>query len=79
MGMGIPLIASKISPFEELVESGKNGVLIEGKDPQEYAAAIADGRDYSQAAQVYVLENFSWEKCFEQYESIFRDFKRKNG
>ena len=76
MALGVPIIASKLPPFEEILLSGELGVLIEEKDPQKYADAIVEGVDNSQAAERHVQENFSWEACFTRYQSIFREFNR---
>jgi len=73
MALGIPIIASRIPAFEELMVSGQTGVLIDEKDPKKYANAVLEQADYSQAAQEHALENFSWEHCFQQYQSIFTD------
>ena len=73
MALGIPIIASRIPAFEELMVSGKTGVLIDEKDPKKYATAVLQEKDYSQAAQRHVQENFSWEHCFQQYQSIFAE------
>lgn len=78
MAMGIPVIASKIPPFEEIIVSEKTGVLIEKKDPKHYAEAVVKGADYSKAAKKHAWENFEWNRCFDQYQSIFSELKRKN-
>ena len=78
MAIGIPVIASKIPPFEEIIVSGKTGVLIEKKDPKHYAEAVIKGADYSKAAKKHVWENFEWDRCFDQYQSIFSELKRKS-
>ncbi len=73
MALEIPIIASKIPPFEEVL--GSFGTLIDEKDPQKYVDAVLAGADYTQAAKERFEKHYLWEQCANSYHSIFRDFK----
>ncbi|MCB1071607.1 MAG: glycosyltransferase family 4 protein [Chlamydiales bacterium] len=75
MALEVPIIASNIPPFEEVLSGGTFATLIDKKDPEKYAAAILEGADYTQAAKKHLLEKFSWEQCIRSYHSIFRELK----
>ena len=74
LALGIPIIASNIPAFHEILESGKQGILISEKNPQKYAAAVLQGVSPPSPS----LEKFSWERCFSKYMAIFSDLKRSN-
>ncbi len=78
MALEIPIIASRIPPFEEILWGNSFATLIDEKDPKKYAAAIEEGLDCSTEAKKHLLENFSWESCIGNYHAIFRDLKEKN-
>ncbi len=73
MALEIPIIASKIPPFEEVLSGGTFATLIKEKDPKKYATAILEGADYTQAAKCHLIEKFSWKQCIGTYHSIFRE------
>ena len=75
MALKVPIIASRIPPFEEVLDGGTFATLIDEKDPKKYAAAITQGADYSQEAKKHLLQKFSWERCIGSYHSIFRELK----
>ena len=75
MGMEIPIIASHIPPFEEVL---KHGTLIKERDPQLYANAVLNLNDQSTKAKKDLIENYSWEKCRNAYHAIFREFNRNS-
>ncbi|MDJ0651667.1 MAG: glycosyltransferase family 4 protein [Simkaniaceae bacterium] len=75
MALEIPIIASKIPPFEEVLSGGIFGTLINEKNPEKFAAAILKGADYTEAAKNHLIKNFSWNQCIETYHSIFRELK----
>ncbi|MDN3508784.1 MAG: glycosyltransferase family 4 protein [Candidatus Neptunochlamydia sp.] len=75
MALEVPIIASKIPPFEEVLSGGTFATLIDEKDPEKYAAAILEGADYTQAAKNHLIRKFSWKECIGSYHSIFRELK----
>jgi glycosyltransferase involved in cell wall biosynthesis len=65
MALGTPVIASNVAGIPELLENGRNGMLVPPKDVRMLANAIetllADGglrRKYADAARKYVEHNF---------------------
>ncbi|QVL57571.1 MAG: glycosyltransferase family 4 protein [Simkaniaceae bacterium] len=78
MALEVPIIASRIPPFEEVLAGGTFATLIDKKDPEKYAKAIIEGADYSGDAKKHLLKNFSWKQCIGSYHAIFRELKEKN-
>src|SRR5205807_10229309 len=39
--LGTPVVAAAVGGLREIVEDGVTGLLVEGRDPEDYAAAIA--------------------------------------
>lgn len=65
MAMGLPVVASRVSGIPELVQHGRNGLLVEPDDAVGLADAIADvlddralGARLGQAARASVAESF---------------------
>ena len=40
MASGVPVVASDIAGYDEVVENGRNGILVDTADPERYAAAL---------------------------------------
>ncbi|NEQ46707.1 MAG: glycosyltransferase family 4 protein [Leptolyngbya sp. SIOISBB] len=69
MAMGLPVVSTAISGITELVEWGKNGLLVAEKDPPTLAAALAQladdralGRRLGLAGRRTVHQNFTLEQ-----------------
>ncbi len=73
MAMEIPIIASRIPAFEEVVEPGPLATLIDHKDPQKYAEAVLTKEDYTQEAKKRFEEKYLWERCMNSYEGIYQN------
>ena len=80
MGMGLPIIATRVGGTPELIENGENGLLTQTDDPGELAAAILKlfenpkrREAFSTASLQRVRERFSWLRAAKRYEAIFRD------
>jgi len=73
MAMGVPIIASRISAFEEVVEPGPLATLIDHKDPQKYAEAVLAKEDYTKEAKKRFEEKYLWERCMNSYEGIYQN------
>jgi glycosyltransferase involved in cell wall biosynthesis len=77
MAAGLPVIASRIAGNEELVESGKTGMLVPAEDVaalrQALAALLPDGRrraSMGAAGRVRVEERYTWGRAAEAYQSL---------
>lgn len=75
MALEVPIIASQIPPFEEVLSGGVFATLISERDPEKYASAILEKVDYSKDAKKHLLKNFSWDQCIGSYHAIFRELK----
>ena len=77
--MGVPVVASAVGGLKEIVEDGRSGFLIEGRDPARYAAAvrrlIADPAQRAAVvarAREVVAERFAWGAAQEAYLDLYR-------
>lgn len=84
MAMGKPVIACETGGIPELVESGKDGLLVSPRNFAQLAEAIltllanpAKGRAFGEAARTKVRENFSLERMLDQYERLYAPFLQK--
>lgn len=73
MALEIPIIASRITAFEEVTEPGPLATLIDSKDPQKWANAILAKNDYTAAAKKRFSEKYRWETCMNSYKEIYRE------
>ena len=71
MAMGIPVIASRIPAFEEVLK--EHAELIDQKDPQLWASAILRGEDRSEGAKEYFLKHYRWESCMRSYHHLYSE------
>lgn len=79
---GLPDIATRVGGIPTAVEDGRNGLLFElGADPDAVAARVAavmsePGRylEMSRASRRRFVDEFSWERRIEQFESVFARF-----
>ncbi|MBN1539319.1 MAG: glycosyltransferase family 4 protein [Candidatus Thermoplasmatota archaeon] len=80
MSMEIPVLTTRISGIEELVENGKNGILVEPGEPEELACAILKlvrdpplrsllGRNGRQT----IISGFSVKKEVDKLEAVFNE------
>ncbi|MCB1110569.1 MAG: glycosyltransferase family 4 protein [Chlamydiia bacterium] len=78
MALGIPIIASHIPAFEEVLASGPYATLIAQKDPQKWAEAVLAEEDYTQAAKQYFEENYRWERCLNTYRALYEKMSSRS-
>ncbi|KAB2889090.1 MAG: glycosyltransferase family 4 protein [Desulfobulbaceae bacterium] len=75
----LPVIAPKVGGFPEVIEEGKNGFLVHGRDPQMFADRIfellnPDVREsMSVAARERALQCFSREAMARQYHLLYEE------
>lgn len=79
MASGLPVIATAVGGTVEIVHDGETGLLVPPSDPPALAAAIdrlaADPELRSRlgrAARQEILTRFSWERCVEAHEALYR-------
>ncbi|MBL6657914.1 MAG: glycosyltransferase family 4 protein [Flavobacteriales bacterium] len=77
MSYGLPVVASNITPFEEVVEHNKNGLLFESLSIDDLADKINslfDGKKsintYSKSALETMNSSFSWNQIAASYKSL---------
>lgn len=78
MATGLPLIATRVGGNPELIDEGRNGLLIPPAEPEALARAIAayaaDAvlmRRHGAAGRAKVMERFRWDRCVEQYLAVY--------
>lgn len=80
MAMGVPVVAAAVGGIPEVVDSGSTGLLVDGRDPLQFAAAIRQVatndrlRDCLVAtAKRVVKQRFSRRRMFREYLALYRD------
>ncbi len=78
MAAKVPVIGTKVGGVPEIIESGKNGILVESKNPQELAKAIKYLSENERILQEIgiqghqtVLFKFQVEKMIREIEELF--------
>ena len=78
MSSGIPIIASNIGSFREIVSNGKNGILFKSEDADALSKAILalyqdlDLRKKISQAALKTVTQYSWENIAERYVSLYK-------
>jgi D-inositol-3-phosphate glycosyltransferase len=80
--LGTPVVASAVGGLTEIVDDGQTGILVAGREPQDYAAAIASLLDDSplrlrmgDAARLRAA-SFTWTRAVERLAAIYRRVTR---
>ncbi len=86
MSTGLPMIATSVGGVLEIVEEGKNGLLVPPKHPEELAQAILRlyrdqklRRRLGERARKTVLERYTAERVVSQYIETFESVSRSRG
>jgi spore coat protein SA len=79
MACELPVVASRVGGIPEIVESGRNGMLVEPGDVSQLAAALTHlvehtelRRQMGRQARSDVLERYSTERRLEQHLDVYR-------
>lgn len=78
MSSGIPIIASNIEAFQEVLSNGKDSILFESENSTALARAILslyhdlDLRKKISQGALETVKKYSWENIAEQYVSLYR-------
>jgi glycosyltransferase involved in cell wall biosynthesis len=80
MSMGVPVIASRIQPLDEIIMDGRTGVLADVGDPNAFAQAarpmLADPklrRRMGEAGRRHVIEQFEQALMCRAHEQLFQE------
>lgn len=78
MGSGVPLIACAVGGLKEIVDSGKDGLLVEEQNVEELSDAMirlledpAYGEQLAEAGRAKIIEEYSHFAAAEKYEAIY--------
>ncbi|MHA4869191.1 glycosyltransferase [Duganella sp. PWIR1] len=66
MSCGCLIVASKTAPVEEVIEHGRNGLLVDFFDPQAFAATVADA--LARRAELQHLRDAARQTIIERYD-----------
>jgi phosphatidyl-myo-inositol alpha-mannosyltransferase len=85
MASGVPVVASDIPGYREVVRDGVDGTLVAPGDPRALAAAVrpmltdpAVARTFSEAGRARA-ETFRWERVVDQLERAYREVTGRVG
>ena len=79
MASGLPIVASRVKGFEEIVEENLNGLFAEYNNPEEFAVAIEklikspDLREKMSQKSLEKSKLFSWETISRQYLELYKE------
>ena len=80
MALGIPSVASQVGGIPEVVRSGSDALLVEGRAPETWASELATLLDAPEACSAMgkrgrtrVIRSFSVERMTERYVEIYRN------
>ncbi len=78
MATGLPVVASAVGGIPELIEHGRNGILVRPADPAELARAITDlllrpsfARSLGRKARVDVTTQYSFDRMVREFEALY--------
>jgi len=86
MASGKPVVATKAGGVPELIESGKDGLLVAPKNGPALAQAVLSlfgnrqkAEEFARSAEEKIQKNFSLEKMADQYETLYLSLLREKG
>ena len=75
---GRPVIATAVGGIPEVVEHGRNGILIPPRDVQALAEALAEfharphaSLDMGERASAHVREHHTWDRVAQRFEGVY--------
>lgn len=76
MAIGVPVVAPRVSGIPEIIEDGVDGVLIDSRDPADFAQGVRslEGRREAivAAAREKIARQFLWKDCAEHHLDLYR-------
>lgn len=82
MASGLPVIASNTTGINEKIENGKNGFLVESKNPDEIAEKMIKLFEDEKLCKVISINNinkaekYTWTNVFNKYEELYDEILR---
>lgn len=80
MAAGLPVVSSRVEGAEELIDSGRTGLLVAPSAADELSDALrqvlrdeSHARRLGAAAQETALREFSWDRMAENYSALYRN------
>ncbi len=76
MHLGVPVVAPRMAATEELIEHTVDGMLVDGRDPRDFAAAITSATQPKEhdrlaaAGRRSAETKFSWASCWAQHRAV---------
>jgi glycogen(starch) synthase len=77
--MARPIVATRVGGLTEVVEHGQTGLLVDNENPDALAKAMAELLEHPQVttrmgetARSRAIERFSWSRCVDAYDSVYR-------
>jgi len=78
MAAGLPIVATAVGGVEELVEAGRQGLIVQPSTPDDLATAIGElsadadlRRRYGESARQRVAAGFSFDRMVDRYDDIY--------
>jgi len=78
LSAGIPVVISRKPFFEKMLAEGRFGIMVDGDNPEEIAAALYDlymnetkRKEMGISGRAYVRNNYSWENEFKNLSSLY--------
>jgi glycosyltransferase involved in cell wall biosynthesis/ADP-heptose:LPS heptosyltransferase len=82
---GVPVVATKVGGFKEIIEDGKDGILVDPKDPQQITDTILKLLNDPTLAQNLALNarkkvdtSYTIEKCLKQTAEVYEKVSTTN-
>jgi len=79
MAAGLPVVSTRVEGTDELIDDGKNGMIVEPNSPAELVEAISQllqnptrTKEMGRLAQQKVTKEFTWDSMVAQYTSLYR-------
>jgi len=79
LSAGIPVVISRKPFFEKMLAEGRFGIMVDGDNPEEIAAALYDlymnetkRKEMGISGRAYVRNNYSWENEFKNLSSLYK-------
>jgi D-inositol-3-phosphate glycosyltransferase len=82
--LGTPVVAAAVGGLREIIDDGVTGVLVEGRDPERYAEAIASVLEDPELRRSMSVEarlragRFTWTRAVDRLASIYQQLSARS-